>query len=118
MSRRDYRHTIRILRRVTPPASAGGYAADAYREIAVTSAGVRDESEAEYAAAESAQIEHVKTFAMRARDIRDDDVIVWHAGHYRVRRVDRFDHAGREIRVRASLSKSRYSIVEAEHGGV
>jgi len=117
MSRRDYRHTIRILRRAEDPQHTGGYVGDVYFELAVTSAGVRDESEAEYAAAESAQIEHVKTFAMRARDIRDDDVIVWHKEHYRVRRVDRYDNNGREIRVRASLARSRYTVVEAAHGG-
>lgn len=110
MGRNTYRHTIRILRRVQG-AAGGGYEADPYVEVAVTSSGVRDESEAEYAAAESARIAHVKTFAMRARDVRDDDLIVWHGDAYRVRRVDRYDNNGREIRVRAVHSESRYTVV-------
>ncbi|MDO5299948.1 MAG: head-tail adaptor protein [Clostridia bacterium] len=111
MGRNQYRHTVRILRRTEDTAVTGGYDADPYVEVAVTSAGVRDESETEYAAAESAQIAHVKTFAMRSRDIRDDDLIVWHGDAYRVRRVDRYEHAGREIRVRGVLSRSRYTVV-------
>lgn len=115
MSRNKYRQTVRILRRAEDTDVTGGYDADPYVEVAVTSAGVRDESETEYAAAESAQIAHAKTFSMRSRDIRDDDLIVWHKEAYRVRRVDRFEHGGREIRVRGVLSKSRYTVV-AQHG--
>ncbi len=109
MARHDYRHTIRILRRVAD-GKRGGYDADTYEEVAVTSSGVRDESEAEHAAAESARIEHVKTFSMRERDIRSDDLIVWHGDAYRVKRIDRFANNGREIRVRAAHTKSRYTV--------
>lgn len=99
---------MEILRRLG--SSGGGYDREVYSVIAATSCEVRDESEAEYAAAESASIEHVKTFCMRARDIRDDDVLRYAGECYSVRRVDRFDHRGREIRVRASRSASRYSV--------
>lgn len=109
MSRNAYRHTVRILRRAQG-GEKGGYDGDRYEEVAVTSAGVRDESEAEYASAESARIEHIRTFSMRARDIRDDDLIVWHQEAHRVRRVDRYENNGREIRVRAAVSRSRYSV--------
>ena len=108
MSRKRYRSRVQILRR--DGSGGGGYAADGYRLLAETSCEVRDESETEYAAAESAQIEHVKTFCMRARDIRDDDVLRYAGEDYNVRRVDRYDHSGREIRVRASRSASRYSV--------
>lgn len=110
MSRNKYRHRVEILRRVERSSGSGGYALDEYEKIGETSCEVRDESEAEYAAAESARIEHVKTFAMRQREIREDDMLRWKGGSYRVRRVDRFDNNGREIRVRASLSRSRYSV--------
>ena len=111
MSRNKYRQAITILRRDAEAAAKGGYEADPYREVGKASAQVRDESEAEYAAAQSAQMEHVKTFAMRTREVRDDDLILWRGDAYRVRRVDRYDHGGREIRVRASVSKSRYTIL-------
>lgn len=113
MGRNRYRHTVRILRRATDEQTTGGYDADPYYELAVTSAQVRDESETEFAAAESARIAHAQTFAMRAREIRTDDLIVWHGDAYRVRRVDRFEHDGREIRVRAEAAKSRYTVVAA-----
>ena len=90
MSRNAYRHTVRILRRAQG-GEKGGYDGDRYEEVAVTSAGVRDESEAEYASAESARIEHIRTA-------------------HRVRRVDRYENNGREIRVRAAVSRSRYSV--------
>lgn len=108
MGRERYRSRVQILRR--SGATGGGYVPETYTVIAETSCEVRDESEAEYAAAESARIQHVKTFSMRARDIRDDDVLRFLGEDYDVQRVDRFDHGGREIRVRASRSASRYSV--------
>ena len=108
MGRERYRSRVQILRR--SGATGGGYVPETYTVIAETSCEVRDESEAEYAAAESASIQHVKTFAMRARDIRDDDVLRYAGEDYDVRRVDRYTHDGREIRVRASRSTSRYSV--------
>lgn len=107
MGRTAYRERVIILRRSD---GQGGYSGDGYRPVGETSCCVRDESEAEFAAAESARIEHVKTFAMRAREIRDDDVLRWRGDDYNVRRVDRFDHRGGEIRVRASRSASRYTL--------
>ena len=116
MSRNRYRHRVEILRRVADSAASGGYRLDEYEKIGETSCEVRDESEAEYAAAESARIEHVKTFAMRQREIRDDDLIRWRGESYRVRRIDRYDNNGREIRVRASRSKSRFSVKGEDDG--
>jgi len=109
LSRDKYRQRVEILRRVEGGGS-GGYARDLYAVVSVTSAQVRDESESEWAAAESAQIEHVKTFAMRVRDVRTDDVLRWRGQTYRVRRVDSYLNEGYEIRVRASATKSRYSV--------
>ena len=108
MGRERYRSRVQILRRADD--TGGGYVPERYAVIAETSCEVRDESEAEYAAAESASIQHVKTFAMRSRDIRDDDVLRYAGEDYDVRRVDRYTQGGREIRVRASRSASRYSV--------
>lgn len=110
MSRNRYRHRIEILRRPQDSESRGGYGEDEYEKIGETSCEVRDETETEHAAAESAQIEHVRTFTMRARTILPDDLIVWRGEAYRVRRSDGVFNLGREIRVRASLSKSGYSV--------
>lgn len=111
MSRTKYRHRIMILRRKEDGnASKGGYAADTYEKICETSCSVLDETEAEWATAESAKVEHVRTFDMRLRDIRSDDLIVWRGETYRVRRRDGVKNLGREIRVRAALSTSRYTI--------
>ena len=59
---------------------------------------------------QSSTIGHVRTFAMRERDIREDDLLVWHGEEHRVRRIDRLYNRGREILVRASVPKSRYSL--------
>ena len=107
--RERYSQRVKILRRVSEDAG-GGYIASVYAEIGETSCRVRDESPEEYAQAESASIAHVKTFEMRARDIREDDRLWWRGEEYRVRRVDRYDNRGREIRVRASLPESKFSI--------
>ena len=115
MNRNKYRHRVEILRRVKDD-GAGGYAAETYEKIGETSCQLRDESETEYAAAESARIEHVTTFCMRARDIRSDDMLRYRGEGYAVRRVDAYDHGGREIRVRASLVKSRYTVKGETYG--
>ena len=107
MARANYRHTIRILRAKT---AKGGYEAEEYDEVAVTSAAVRDESESEYMAAEAARVAHVRVFTTRARDVREDDVIVWHGMRHKVERIDRYDHRAREMRVRASWTDSRYGV--------
>lgn len=109
MSRNRYRHKVRILRR-DPDNPGGGHVPPGYLPLAETSCEIRDETETEFAAAESARVEHVKTFTMRARDIRSDDILVWMGEAYRVRRVDGVFNNGREIRVRASLTKSRYTV--------
>lgn len=106
------RHTVRILRRC---GGAGGYSPDEYREIAVTSACVRDESDREFDTAEAAGVLHGKTFTMRAREILPDDVIVWHGRDYEVRSVDAIYNDGRWVKVRATLSESRHRVADA-HG--
>lgn len=121
MSRTKYRHRVEILRRPEGTESKGGYGADEYEKIGETSCEVRDESPAEFAAAESAGIEHVRTFTMRTREIRADDLLVWDGQAHAVQRNDGVKHLGREIRVRASTFKSRYSVKgenqsEAAHG--
>jgi hypothetical protein len=110
MSREKYRHRVEILRRPQDSEDSGGYSEDEYEKIGETSCEVRDESPAEYAAAESAGIEHVRTFTMRKRKILEDDVLVWDGIRHRVRTVDGYKNQGREIRVRASYSRSRYSV--------
>lgn len=115
MSMGKYRQRVEILRRVEG-SSTGGYTPDVYKRIGETSAEVRDESPAEYAAAESAGIEHVRTFTMRAREIRTDDMLVWRGQAHLVSRVDGVTHLGREIRVRASIARSRYSVAGENHG--
>lgn len=107
--RERYSQKVIILRRDKTD-SAGGYAAGVYNRVGETSCQVRDESPEEYAAAESSTIGHVRTFAMRERDIREDDLLVWHGEEHRVRRIDRLYNRGREILVRASVPKSRYSL--------
>lgn len=114
MSREQYRHSVQILRRPQGTKDKGGYAPDEYALIGETSCAVRDETESEYAAAESAGIEHVRTFTMRAREILGDDLLVWRGQAHRVRRNDGVMNLGREIRVRASVTGSRYSVV-GEH---
>lgn len=103
----DGRDNLAAQRRV---ANSGGYYKPTYNFLAETSCQVRDESPEEYAAAESSTIGHVRTFAMRERDIREDDLLVWHGEEHRVRRIDRLYNRGREILVRASVPKSRYSL--------
>lgn len=110
MSRNRYRHRVAILRRIEDAGGSGGYAPEAYEKIGETSCGVRDESETEYAAAESARLAHTVTFTMRERDIRRDDALVFRGETYMVARVDRYQRDGREIRVRASITRSRYSV--------
>lgn len=115
MSMGKYRQRVEILRRVAG-SSTGGYTPDVYERIGETSAEVRDESPAEYAAAESACIEHVRTFTMRTREIHTDDMLRWRGQAHMVSRVDGVTHLGREIRVRASISRSRYSVQGENHG--
>ena len=115
MSRNKYRHRVEILRRIEGGGS-GGYGEDEYMVIGITSCEIRDESETEYAAAESAQIEHIKTFCMRARDVRSDDLLRWNREAYAVRRVDAYLNNGREIRVRAAHSASRYTVRGEPYG--
>lgn len=110
MSREKYRHKVEILRRPTDATGAGGYGEDEYEKVGETSCEVRDESPAEFATAESAGIEHMRTFTMRARRILEDDVLVWGGIAHRVRHVDGYLNKGREIRVRASVSTSKYSV--------
>lgn len=110
MSRAKYRHRVEILRRPEDSEDAGGYGEDEYEKIGETSCEVRDESPAEFAAAESAGIEHVRTFTMRKRKILEDDLLIWDGTPHRVRTVDGYLNQGREIRVRASATKSRYSV--------
>lgn len=110
MSREKYRHRVKILRRPESSQGSGGYGEDEYEKIGETSCEVRDESPSEFAAAESAGIEHVRTFTMRARKILEDDMLVWNGIAHRVRRVDGVYNNGREIRVRASVADSRYSV--------
>lgn len=117
MSRNRLRHRALILRRPQETEGAGGYGEDEYDRIGETSCEVRDENPAEYAAAESAGIEHMRTFTMREREIREDDLIVYGGTAHRVRRVDRVTHLGREIRVRASVSESRYSVKGENQNG-
>lgn len=105
------RHTVRILRR---SGGAGGYAPDDYKEIAVTSACVRDESDKEFDTAQAAGVTHGKTFTLRAREILPDDVIVWHGRDYEVRSIDAIYNDGRWVRVRATLSESRHRVVTAD----
>lgn len=116
MSRNRYRHRVRILRRAQGDEKRGGYGADTYEEIGETSCAVRDESSAEYAAAESAQVEHVLTFSMRTRTILPDDMLIWRGNAYKVARVDHYDYGGREIRVKARRIQSRYGAQEAADG--
>ena len=59
MKKNRYRHRVEILRRRQSAAGSGGYGADEYEKIGEASCEIRDESEGEYAAAESARIEHV-----------------------------------------------------------
>lgn len=110
MSRAKYRHRVEILRRPKGSEDAGGYGEDEYEKIGETSCEVRDESPAEYAAAESAGIEHVRMFTMRKRLILEDDVLVWDGIRHRVRTEDGYKHQGREISVRASYARSRFSV--------
>ena len=110
MGREKYRHRVEILRRPEGTKDAGGYGEDEYEKIGETSCEVRDESPAEFATAESAGIEHMRTFTMRARTILEDDMLLWNGIAHRVRRVDGYLNNGREIRVRASVSTSRYSV--------
>ena len=110
MSRAKYRHRVEILRRPQDSEDAGGYGEDEYEKIGETSCEVRDESPAEFATAESAGIEHVRTFTMRKRTILEDDLLIWDGTAHRVRTVDGYLNQGREIRVRASATKSRYSV--------
>lgn len=110
MSRNKYRQRVEILRRPQGSESRGGYAPDEYEKIGETSCEVRDESPAEFAAAESAGIEHVRTFTMRARKILADDLLIWDGQAHAVTRNDGVTHLGREIRVRASAFTSRYSV--------
>jgi len=107
--RERYSQRVVILRRVSGD-TGGGYQKSVYEQIAETSAQVRDESPEEYIQAESSTIGHVRTFAMRDRDVREDDVLVWREQEHRVRRIDRLYNRGREILVRASIPASRYSI--------
>ena len=116
MGRERYRHRVEILRRPEGTKSAGGYAKDEYVKIGETSCAVRDESPSEYAAAESAGIEHVRTFTMRTRKILADDLLVWDGQAHAVQRNDGVTHLGREIRVRASLFRSKYSVKGENHG--
>lgn len=117
MGRERYRHTIRILRRAADAEADGGYDADPYVPVATTSAHVRDESESEYAEAESARIAHALVFSLRARDVLSDDLIEFGGKPYRVRRVDRYDYGGREIRVRAEATGSRYTVIAPDGEG-
>lgn len=110
MSRAKYRHRVEILRRPQDSEDAGGYGEDEYEKIGETSCEVRDESPAEFATAESAGIEHMRTFTMRKRLILEDDLLIWDGIAHRVRTVDGYLNQGREIRVRASATKSRYSV--------
>lgn len=110
MSRAKYRHRVEILRRPQDSEDAGGYGEDEYEKIGETSCEVRDESPAEFATAESAGIEHMRTFTMRTRKILEDDLLIWDGTPHRVRTVDGYLNQGREIRVRASATKSRYSV--------
>lgn len=103
------RHTVRILRRIGP--NDGGYDPDLYREVAVTSACVRDESDKEFDTAEAAGVLHTKTFTMRARELLEDDVIVWHGGEYEIRNRDAVYNDGRWIKARASLAESKHTVV-------
>ena len=107
--REHYSQRVIIMRRVSGDTS-GGYEKSVYEQVAETSAQVRDESPEEYIAAESSTIGHIRTFAMRDRDVREDDVLVWHGMEHRVRRIDRLYNRGREILVRASIPASRYAI--------
>ena len=107
--REKYSQRVTILRRAQDD-PGGGYTASAYHPLAETSAQVRDESPEEYAQAESSTIGHIRTFAMRDRDIKEDDVLLWRGGRHRVIRVDRLYNLGREILVRARLPESRYSL--------
>ena len=116
MSREKYRHRVEILRRPQDSDGSGGYGEDEYEKIGETSCEVRDESPAEFAAAESAGIEHVRMFTMRRRRILEDDLLVWDGIAHRVRKVDGYLNLGREIRVRASVSGSRYSVVGVNLG--
>jgi len=73
---------------------------------------VRDEKWSESQQDESGRIEDVKLFCMRMREIRSDDLIRWRGEIYRVEYPDAYDHRGRELRVRAMRSRSRYTIRE------
>lgn len=98
------RHTVRILRRIWPNECG-------YEIVAVTSACVRDESDKEFDTAEAAGVLHSKTFTMRARELRPDDVIVWHGGEYEIRSIDAIYNDGRWVKARATLSESRHTVV-------
>lgn len=112
--RNRLRHTVRILRRC---GGKGGYDPDTYREAAVTSACVRDESDREFDTAEAAGVTHSKMFTMRAREILPDDVIVWHGREYEVRNIDCIYNDGRWVKVRATLSESRHAVLEGDADG-
>ena len=101
MSRERYRQAIHILRR-----SATGE----YFVHHCTSCEVRDEKWSESQQEQSGRIEDVKIFCMRAQKIESDDLIRWKGEVYRVEYVDAYDNRGREIRVRAMRSRSRYSV--------
>lgn len=112
MGREKYRHRIMILRRVEGDgAGKGGYASDAYKVIFDNvSCSVIDEKVTDWGTTESAKRERIRLFEMRPRDIRDDDLIVWKGVTHRVKENDGVKNLGREIRVRAALSTSRYTI--------
>ena len=112
--REAYRHKVEIYRRLS---GGGGYAEEQYKKIGETSCEVRDESQSEYAAAESARLGHVCRFRMRTRTILQDDMLLFNGKSYLVKRVDQYKFGGREIVVIASRSESKYSILgENTHG--
>lgn len=116
VKRNEYRHKVEILRRPQGTEDSGGYGLDEYEKIGETSCKIRDESPAEYADAESAGIEHMRTFTMRKRKILEDDLLIWDGIAHRVRKVDGYLNLGREISVRASMSASKYSVKGENHG--
>ena len=97
-------------------ASRGGKEAERYRLLYQTSAGVRDESDAEFDENERAQIEHVRRFTMRRRSIPKDGLIVWRGDVYRIRRTDDLDGRSRRIRVTACRVEPRASLAAAQIG--
>ena len=112
MGREKYRQRIMVLRRAKDKGeSKGGYASDAYKIIFDNvSCSVVDEKVTDWGTTESAKRERIRLFEMRPRDIRDDDLIVWKGVTHRVKENDGVKNLGREIRVRAAVSMSRYTI--------